>query len=95
MFKEHPRMSGEYLAARKVIFGICGPPPQARGILKEILVAVYWHGTTPACAGNTTLAQFMQLFRAEHPRLRGEYRSMVSPPVVLMGTPPLARGIPR
>ena len=50
-------------------------------------------GITPACAGNTLFFLLPLLHSRDHPRLRGEYQSIYFPTQLLMGSPPLARGI--
>ena len=50
---------------------------------------------TPACAGNTPTAFFFVLGIWDHPRMRGEYTLPTFVTVVLLGSPPHARGIRR
>ena len=70
-----------------------GSPPLARGI--HVLVIKDYHPVriTPACAGNTFLDLLIHFLWQDHPRLRGEYRPVFQHRAVLLGSPPLARGI--
>ena len=47
---------------------------------------------TPACAGNRQSARWCTLRRKDHPRLRGEQRSLSISELSILGSPPLARG---
>ena len=48
---------------------------------------------TPACAGSTNLVLPITLEYQDHPRLRGEYSSLLQNERVTLGSPPLARGV--
>ena len=54
---------------------------------------IFVGGITPACAGNTKITRCFVDAHWDHPRLRGEYRSTGKIATVLLGSPPLARGI--
>ena len=70
-----------------------GSPPLARGIPIDDIVCRLGGRITPACAGNTYPPRlYMQIVR-DHPRLRGEYCSLVQLVPYFVGSPPLARGI--
>ena len=86
-------MRGEYNIILEENSHTLGSPPLARGIQNKISSFLMSIGITPACAGNTYA--FIPLYGVcrDHPRLRGEYGDMSCNPQVVMGSPPLARGI--
>ena len=87
-------MRGEYPKIR-VLCGLgTGSPPLARGILQCVNIVVVSPGITPACAGNTSVLACRSANARDHPRLRGEYSRHQKPWKNLLGSPPLARGIP-
>ena len=73
--------------------GYQGSPPLTRGIqLWQVLVA-HGLGFTPAHAGNTRKIILMCCLEWVHPRSRGEYYSSYIFKNMLVGSPPLTRGI--
>ena len=91
--RDHPRLRGEYLFQRYNGLHSAGSPPLARGILISASDCGLLDGITPACAGNTFLAEMHRTGEGDHPRLRGEYFSNSSQTFGVRGSPPLARGI--
>ena len=91
--KDHPRLRGEYFSLNATPDMILGSPPLARGILSSINSIVSGYGITPACAGNTKIADGNVAATEDHPRLRGEYQQRVWNSMTRSGSPPLARGI--
>ena len=91
--KDHPRLRGEYFSLNATPDMILGSPPLARGILSSINSIVSGYGITPACAGNTKIADGNVAATEDHPRLRGEYCLSNHPVRTIQGSPPLARGI--
>ena len=92
--EDHPRLRGEYARPRYTVRRCRGSPPLARGIH---LGHEHFHMTqriTPACAGNTYLPRRYKRTARDHPRLRGEYAMDFGRIRSLLGSPPLARGIP-
>ena len=87
-------MRGEYVCFHSVIRCMPGSPPLARGILSKYGKLPKPLRITPACAGNTASGRTARIPYLDHPRLRGEYGDMSCNPQVVMGSPPLARGIP-
>ena len=47
----------------------------------------------PACAGSTCVLDQYTLNLQDHPRLRGEYTLLIFRKTLLIGSPPLARGV--
>ena len=91
--KDHPRLRGEYFSLNATPDMILGSPPLARGILSSINSIVSGYGITPACAGNTKIADGNVAATEDHPRLRGGYCLSNHPVRTIQGSPPLARGI--
>ena len=91
--RDHPRLRGEYYICVIQIQIYQGSPPLARGILHLCYSNTNLSGITPACAGNTFLERLSILLRWDHPRLRGEYLPVQFHLLVILGSPPLARGI--
>ena len=92
--QDHPRLRGEYKLKNISRCILVGSPPLARGILDVIKRSACACGITPACAGNTLNYSRLQKRSRDHPRLRGEYSIITLLHTILVGSPPLARGIP-
>ena len=93
VFRDHPRLRGEYSSVICRNASDPGSPPLARGILCRCLVDGCAGGITPACAGNTSLSAPAASCTWDHPRLRGEYWFTTPMVTRSRGSPPLARGI--
>ena len=91
--RDHPRLRGEYYQNMVNFQSRLGSPPLARGILCDNAHINKVDRITPACAGNTASGRTARIPYLDHPRLRGEYGDMSCNPQVVMGSPPLARGI--
>ena len=93
VFRDHPRLRGEYGRLPVPLIVPVGSPPLARGIHARNKGIRDRIRITPACAGNT-FQYLPRLHRQrDHPRLRGEYIVFFSQPEAEHGSPPLARGI--
>ncbi|SCH86445.1 Domain of uncharacterised function (DUF2825) [uncultured Clostridium sp.] len=94
IYRDHPRLRGEYKRIRLIFRIRKGSPPLTRGIQFQDCMEYYQEGITPAYAGNTRSDYSNEIMSRDHPRLRGEYsrRSMAIRRQV--GSPPLTRGIP-
>ena len=88
-------MRGEYIFSERGIATSTGSPPLARGIQRKSVFNYERAGITPACAGNTARVLKNVRLDKDHPRLRGEYMLPSSETYVRLGSPPLARGIPK
>ena len=55
IWRDHPRVCGEYLQTPDKQQLYVGSPPRVRGILRKIIKGEKKMGITPACAGNTGL----------------------------------------
>ena len=91
---DHPRLRGEYHKAASRKRGEQGSPPLTRGILRDEPRKNHDCGITPAYAGNTNNPEWGDRNRRDHPRLRGEYFDGYMGQDVILGSPPLTRGIP-
>ena len=91
---DHPRLRGEYSWNLQSDSRVLGSPPLARGIPAGNYFPVFVLGITPACAGNTKDKYRFFRWPRDHPRLRGEYAISFSILSMILGSPPLARGIP-
>ena len=90
---DHPRLRGEYPAYPSIPDPVSGSPPLARGVHPGRRCCCRLPGITPACAGSTfTLSSIKSPVR-DHPRLRGEYVNEDLSGYLLLGSPPLARGV--
>ena len=94
VFRDRPRLRGEYGRLPVPLIVPVGSPPLARGIQSVMLEPSPPRRITPACAGNTHGRRLDVLVKGDHPRLRGEYIPVLAPPPPAKGSPPLARGIP-
>ena len=93
VYKDHPRLRGDYVSTRPCQTVDRGSPPLARGIRPELRAGSHQSGITPACAGNTPLMSSVRTAPRDHPRLRGEYFCRLPHFTIIIGSPPLARGI--
>ena len=71
-----------------------GSSPLARGLLKVPGCQAPRGGIIPARAGFTWTTWSCPVTRADHPRSRGVYRSAGRPYPAVLGSSPLARGLP-
>ena len=93
VFRDHPRLRGEYGRLPVPLIVPVGSPPLARGIRIQEDAMVKATRITPACAGNTPAPSLLPLPPEDHPRLRGEYQPVSNQHPPRPGSPPLARGI--
>ena len=93
LWKDHPRLRGEYSKNIILIKTEVGSPPLARGIQHNKRPIYGDTGITPACAGNTNALIASRISFEDHPRLRGEYCTSLQAGRFIKGSPPLARGI--
>ena len=89
---DHPRLRGEHLLSKRRVREFSGPPPPARGAQAHLLGEAGVGGTTPACAGSTTVRFVRVAISRDHPRLRGEHHASTMARNQSKGPPPPARG---
>ena len=90
--RDHPRMRGEDGSDRFPCGRVEGSPPHARGRLPARPVAGRRPRITPACAGKTSSTAGKPNCQTDHPRMRGEDRSVPCWTCTRCGSPPHARG---
>ena len=88
-------MRGENSKYVYFISGKRGSPPLARGKLRTTIYRTSQQRITPACAGKTYPCADCTYTARDHPRLRGENVSARLQALLLIGSPPLARGKPK
>ena len=91
---DHPRLRGEYQNQEKRLTCSLGSSPLARGIQLLKIRFLLSMRIIPACAGNTWVLRFNCRVDRDHPRLRGEYYKNFWNCSIVVGSSPLARGIP-
>ena len=69
-------MRGEQFSASAAFLFAVGSPPLARGTDYQSTPDVLRARITPACAGNSFMLRFNMLTTQDHPRLRGEQKSI-------------------
>ena len=89
---DHPRLRGEHFDKTPCDEVVKGSSPLARGALRHDLVMQGAVGIIPACAGSTTPSRLVHKCIRDHPRLRGEHRSLFLVVMTALGSSPLARG---
>ena len=94
VFRDRPRLRGEYGRLPVPLIVPVGSPPLARGIHARNKGIRDRIRITPACAGNTRFITKIRRVAWDHPRLRGEYGKVLLVRQLSIGSPPLARGIP-
>ena len=85
-------MRGEQIRNLLTLLVQRGSPPLARGTERAARSARHKKGITPACAGNSRALCADPVLVGDHPRLRGEQVPTSVYIVIIMGSPPLARG---
>ena len=90
--RDHPRLRGEKRAACPRAPEASGSPPLARGKEYRIYQPGMAGRITPACAGKRFKLKITRKTQKDHPRLRGEKLLVRLLLLVIVGSPPLARG---
>src|SRR5690606_32950835 len=90
----HPRSRGDHRNMLKGASRAGGPPPLARGPLRDRDHRDVQLRSTPARAGTTPASQILQHALEVHPRARGDHTCPPSANAAAIGPPPLARGPP-
>ncbi len=88
-----PVCTGNTTLRRPMDVQLTGSPPYARGILSFYNSAKEYLRITPVCTGNTFIESCENVTRRDHPRMHGEYFSVIEVLSLLSGSPPYARGI--
>ena len=91
---DHPRSRGVYDVADSFTVMIAGSSPLARGLLESDITTKGRLGIIPARAGFTMRRRRLAGRSQDHPRSRGVYVTTAEITVQMMGSSPLARGLP-
>ena len=91
---DHPRSRGVYRVSCFVLFVRLGSSPLARGLRDRRPRLRVADRIIPARAGFTRLCEAQRRRRPDHPRSRGVYRGIWDGLVNVVGSSPLARGLP-
>ena len=95
IWRDHPRSRGVYTTGQKPSVGLDGSSPLARGLPEEEARAVATARIIPARAGFTTDGSPEVRDSPDHPRSRGVYAIRTPSEMMMLGSSPLARGLPR
>ena len=90
--QKHPRVRGEDPLSHQVSYNDAETPPRARGRQRWPVNVPTSPGNTPACAGKTRVYHRGAAAGKKHPRVRGEDSAVLSFILVVVETPPRARG---
>ena len=91
---DHPRSRGVYAPSFPSSGPLVGSSPLARGLRVLAGCGVCVQGIIPARAGFTPLGHRTGSGTRDHPRSRGVYAQRVSDSQFVVGSSPLARGLP-
>ena len=91
---DHPRSRGVYTSRPGIMLPGVGSSPLARGLLAQFDLSIDSLGIIPARAGFTQWCFSSTAIRADHPRSRGVYMLRGRQPLTVLGSSPLARGLP-
>ena len=92
--RDHPRSRGVYLKAAAQASTLMGSSPLARGLQTNARHQQDEQRIIPARAGFTSAGTCRRCNARDHPRSRGVYEAARSWAASLMGSSPLARGLP-
>ena len=91
---DHPRSRGVYGRGTSVIRSADGSSPLARGLRHPGDADSGEDRIIPARAGSTLSLLLLIPIKRDHPRSRGVYAALYCREMKLMGSSPLARGLP-
>ena len=92
LIKDHPRVCGEQYRLSLPASPGSGSPPRVRGTAGSPVVTVPTARITPACAGNSTMAEVTSIDPEDHPRVCGEQPNCQFIQAGYIGSPPRVRG---
>ena len=90
--RDHPRVRGEHFVVTCVMLNAAGSSPRARGAPPRRARTPCARGIIPACAGSTSARIASAPKRRDHPRVRGEHRTVWAADLEEEGSSPRARG---
>ena len=89
---DHPRVCGEQFIINGQAFCKKGSPPRVRGTVGLGSAGTGGQRITPACAGNSSAAQYLHVSQQDHPRVCGEQMLKTLNSTKVGGSPPRVRG---
>ena len=92
--RDHPRSRGVYHVDVLAGYGQVGSSPLARGLLCRLFRCDLAYRIIPARAGFTLETEGKNFLTQDHPRSRGVYSWSMCPLEQVLGSSPLARGLP-
>ena len=92
--KDHPRSRGVYLPMRVADLAQAGSSPLARGLPRYLMEEPARRRIIPARAGSTECGSDSREMPWDHPRSRGVYQMGTQSFPAIVGSSPLARGLP-
>ena len=90
--EDHPRLRGEKILWMSRCLPKKGSPPLTRGKVLPVWIKFRFRRITPAYAGKSLYGSCYADNIGDHPRLRGEKRSIIHHTKSISGSPPLTRG---
>ena len=93
--RDHPRSRGVYLARQSPPIRYGGSSPLARGLRIDLNLVRLKRRIIPARAGFTLVNLSKRFTLMDHPRSRGVYCGLLTAILLINGSSPLARGLPR
>ena len=78
IYRDHPRVCGNYCTEIKAKNEILGSPPRVRELLYYITSEMVGIRITPACAGITILNLNRKSSWRDHPRVCGNYNFIIT-----------------
>ena len=92
--RDHPRSRGVYHTSSWTVISVVGSSPLARGLPCNETPQNWRVGIIPARAGFTSLTRAARSPLRDHPRSRGVYHTSSWTVISVVGSSPLARGLP-
>ncbi len=90
---DHPRVCGDYDRYQRKTYDSIGSPPRVRGLRSSRETVKSSQGITPACAGTTRFVSFPHRQGQDHPRVCGDYYTVLTVRLARPGSPPRVRGL--
>ena len=91
IFRDHPRVCGNYAILFDLSNLKLGSPPRVRELHFGNFGNFEYFGITPACAGITFHALNFVNFLQDHPRVCGNYKTCINGDFIQKGSPPRVR----
>ena len=88
----HPRVCGEHVPLLVLIIHVTVHPRVCGEHQNHVLKMLEYHGSSPACAGNTPQDFTDAKYLSVHPRVCGEHHRMHILTIVRSGSSPRVRG---